>query len=994
MDSNTRVIIDVTLTSEEANQRAKDLGVSIQAIKDEQKELRKSGKETDVAFQSNASQLRKLTAEQKAYITIADQANGSNNQLRAQLSLLTAQYNAMGREERNTTVAGQALTVQMKGLSDEIKVNEERVGDYRRSVGDYEKANRSATDSIKQQGNELSSLGNIVGQAPIGFQILGKQVGEVKNQIQNFRQASQEAKITQQEFTVAQKIATEATKASEIATAAATAVGFKFSQGQATAADVQAATAIATDSATVAIAAQTTATEAQVVATAAATSATKVFKVALASTGIGAIIILVAALINYLKDFDPLVDTIEQLFAGFKAGIDVVGRVITGFITNIKSVGDLFSKLGSLIAHPIDSFKSLGTEMNAAAKAAMALKAAQQDLNDQLSIQDVLNAKAQQQIKELMLQSKNRSKSDAERRKLAQDAQAIETKNFEQRSALADKEYEQAVQNANIRGKLSKEDIEALRDQGTEYAYQLQNRIKNSIGQKELDAIKAAELGKVKIKEESTGTQERLQNIADAAAERSKAAEEKRLADVTKSREKAADAENVRLESLLKTNESILTSRQKEIASVNQEIDEKVAKYKKYGATTEQLEKERVARIKQITDQFHKDDLAQIDSNNKVVQDILVASIKNEGDRRLAQLQLNQSREIDATNKDKQAVQDRITKGETGLTDLLKSFDDKKTAILSEGTLARQELIKSNYQTELDAFNQQQVNLANAQTANAGTDAQKLEAKQMLLDAQYQMDMDHANLVGQDTTLIVAQYEQQKRQAQLDTIDTVESGFKSFSSSFQSLVSENSTAYKVAGAIQARVDAAQALRNNILIIQENIKAIASQGKLPFPLNIVAIVSTLAALGGAVLAAKNLVSPVKLATGGIFESDGRGTILSGPGSGTSDSINARLSNGEAVINARSTRMFQPMLSAINMAGGGAALSHGSAMAAGGISQGLQGGHLTQSVDRVLNAQEIADIVIAGVKASPPQQVDVRDITTSQMRTKQATIKANI
>ena len=49
------------------------------------------------------------------------------------------------------------------------------------------------------------------------------------------------------------------------------------------------------------------------------------------------------------------------------------------------------------------------------------------------------------------------------------------------------------------------------------------------------------------------------------------------------------------------------------------------------------------------------------------------------------------------------------------------------------------------------------------------------------------------------------------------------------------------------------------------------------------------------------------TPIKAAVGGLVR---------GPGSQTSDSIPAMLSDGEFVVNARSTRLFQPILSAIN------------------------------------------------------------------------------
>jgi hypothetical protein len=60
----------------------------------------------------------------------------------------------------------------------------------------------------------------------------------------------------------------------------------------------------------------------------------------------------------------------------------------------------------------------------------------------------------------------------------------------------------------------------------------------------------------------------------------------------------------------------------------------------------------------------------------------------------------------------------------------------------------------------------------------------------------------------------------------------------------------------------------------------------------------------------------------------------GGLVKGKGTGTSDSINARVSNGESIINANSTSMFAPLLSAINEIGGGKAFR-----AEGSVSQGI-------------------------------------------------------
>lgn len=65
----------------------------------------------------------------------------------------------------------------------------------------------------------------------------------------------------------------------------------------------------------------------------------------------------------------------------------------------------------------------------------------------------------------------------------------------------------------------------------------------------------------------------------------------------------------------------------------------------------------------------------------------------------------------------------------------------------------------------------------------------------------------------------------------------------------------------------------------------------------------------------------------------------GGMVGGRGHGTSDSVNTRLSRGESVINARSTRMFRPLLSAINQAGGGRGFDGTMDEGSGGVTAGV-------------------------------------------------------
>ena len=100
------------------------------------------------------------------------------------------------------------------------------------------------------------------------------------------------------------------------------------------------------------------------------------------------------------------------------------------------------------------------------------------------------------------------------------------------------------------------------------------------------------------------------------------------------------------------------------------------------------------------------------------------------------------------------------------------------------------------------------------------------------------------------------------------------------------------------------------------------------------------------------------TPIAMATGGM---------VGGYGSGTSDSVNARLSKGESVINAKSTRMFKPLLSSINQAGGGVGFADGGTLDTGsaGMTTGIVkafvvADEMTNEQDRLTNIRRKATI----------------------------------
>lgn len=132
--------------------------------------------------------------------------------------------------------------------------------------------------------------------------------------------------------------------------------------------------------------------------------------------------------------------------------------------------------------------------------------------------------------------------------------------------------------------------------------------------------------------------------------------------------------------------------------------------------------------------------------------------------------------------------------------------------------------------------------------------------------------------------------------------------------------------------------------------------IASAASLPYPANLAAIATTVATVLANVATAISTVKSAKFAEGGK---------VIGPGTGTSDSINAQLSNGEYVMTAKATRMFEPMLAAMNAIGSGVPIAS------------------SRNFSVVQNTQDMTDSFTEAAQEIKPV-VSVVEITDAQKR----------
>lgn len=227
-------------------------------------------------------------------------------------------------------------------------------------------------------------------------------------------------------------------------------------------------------------------------------------------------------------------------------------------------------------------------------------------------------------------------------------------------------------------------------------------------------------------------------------------------------------------------------------------------------------------------------------------------------------------------------------------------------------------------QKQTDYLDQQkqkefQNEIIQAQMNKQNTLALQIQAKQAEIAALKQLDtesdIDYLNrkltLQSQLQKLEKDQidYQVNTRVQALQAVSTIAGGIEEL---FSSMAEENEAFASFAKAMalfQIGIDTAAALTAGIRQAQS----------VPFPGNLVAIATTTATILANIAKAKKYLSSSKepsYATGGL---------VSGPGSGTSDSISAKLSNGESVLTARATAMFSPVLSAFNQIGGGVPFS---------------------------------------------------------------------
>lgn len=169
-------------------------------INSELKRLEETGQKGSVAFQNLERQLiankaaqQNATTEIRNYekqLRLAVAANeaqvGSIDQLKSQLSILTAEWNKLGEENRQNTEDGKNLQRAIQETTDKLNEQEQSVDNFRRQVGNYEVATKGLTQQIREATREATAISRQFGENSTQAVKAAQKVADLKEEYEDF----------------------------------------------------------------------------------------------------------------------------------------------------------------------------------------------------------------------------------------------------------------------------------------------------------------------------------------------------------------------------------------------------------------------------------------------------------------------------------------------------------------------------------------------------------------------------------------------------------------------------------------------------------------------------------------------------------------------------------------------------------------------------------------------------------------------------------------
>lgn len=847
-------ILDIKVNYNEAVKAIANYQAKIDAARDAEKNLKKQLKDGEISRQQYNEEIaaskiaiadyndaiRIINKTVQNQIKQEKEQEGSLKALRAELSNLTAEYDALSEAERKGA-SGEELKNKINEVTDALKGGEEETQRYYRNVGNYEEAIKSAVSS------NIPFIGTLIQTQD--------EMGSVK--------------------------------------AGAVAAG------------------------------------------AAVKNFSKTLLTLLANPIVAiltAISVVIMAVAKGIKSSEENTSRWNVVLAPLKMALDAVGKVLQIVASGILSVVEAGGKMMGWITKQLEKLPVLGkyvAEVNKENERYIAMAKEQAAIDRDTRNLQVQNAKNALQIATLKAKADDELNVSAkERMEAIREANRLEEEASKKNYELAKRRYELMVQQ-NAMAENTKETNDAIAQAEVEM-YNALTEYQDKRGELLGREVSLANEIKSAEKEKSDAAIAAKQKELEAV----RAAEDAMLALVKDKREQARKEIELTysrqiedLRARLKT-ESDLTVKARQ--AINDQIkaleQQKAAELQKL--SEEELQKEIDNRTKLISLQ-----LEAVKEGSEQEYQLRMQQLLAQRDAELADKELTEQMKLAIVDKYDKQMDDLILQREQEISEkqqeTVRLRMENEIMQLQQSGASELEILQEQASQKLELLNSIQ--------------QQEGESEQEFLNRKLQANQEYI-----DAKKAIADKEVEIEQVKFQAIETITSGL---SSAFETLGENNKTfaiLSKTLALAEIAINTGKALAAGI----------AQAQSVPFPANLAAIATTVATILSNIAVATKTVKSAKFATGGL---------VTGPGTGTSDSIPAQLSNGESVMTARATSMFAPLLSSFNQMGGGVPIN------------------VTQTSSQALGEDMLARAVAKGVQSMRPV-VSVEEITSVSNRVK--------
>jgi hypothetical protein len=913
MADKVEKVLDIKVNYNEAIKAIAEYQAKIDAARNAEKQLKKQLSEGKISRQ----QYNEAMASTKAVIadyndsiriinkTVQNQLKqekeqeGSLRSLRAQLSNLTAEYDALSEAERKGA-RGEELKKSINEVTNALKEGEEETQRYYRNVGNYENSLSSIFESLEKKLAEETKL----------YEELIAVQGENSEAARKQKEVM-ESLVKEMDAT---KSAAEGINGN-ITTLIANGIGLNES----TLKMIQGFTSLSTvinvvKSAVIALLSQF----AKLVAN----------PIVAILTAISVVIMAVA---KGIKSSEENSNRWNAVLAPLSMALDAVGKVLQIVASGILSVVEAGGKMMGWITKQLEKLPVLGkyvAEVNKENERYIAMTKEQAAIDRDTRNLQVQNAKNSLKIATLKAKADDELNVSAkERMEAIREANRLEEEASKKNYELAKRRYELMVQQ-NAMAENTKETNDAIAQAEVEMYNALteyQDKRGELLGREVslANEIKSAE--KEKADAAIAAKQKELEAV--------RAAEDAMLALVKDGRDKQSK------EITLQYNRQIEDLRTR----LKTETDLTVKARQAINDQIKALEQQKSMELQKLSDEELQ---KEIDNRTKLIS-LQLESVRegSEQEYQLKMQQLDAQRTAELADKElteqmKQAIVDKYNK----------QMDDLVTQREQEISEKQQEAVRVRMENEIMQMQQSgasELEILQEQAEQKleflnSVQQQEGESEQEFLNRKLQANQEYL-----DAKKAVADKEVEIEEAKYQAMETVTGGLVALTQQ----IGESDKGFAI---LSKTLALAEIAINTGKAIAKMVSAEAGKGIF----GLATMASGIATILTNIASAISVVKSAKFATGGL---------VTGPGTGTSDSIPAQLSNGEAVMTARATSMFAPLLSSFNQMGGGVPIN------------------VTQTSSQALGEDMLARAVAKGVQSIRPV-VSVEEINNVSNRVK--------